>query len=129
MKSSFKLLGVLRDRNPISDSILLYDGDICGVPLYKEPADLFDTDFVQRKIPLSELLSIESNEALDNLIKEISHIDRLVIEVDFKPESNKILEEFYSKRLLQICYQLKRFVPSLFIDDYSLYMLLVKDIH
>ena len=94
------------------------------IPNYLEPVDLFDTDLIIRKILLSELLSIENVETFNKLIKDISYIDELIIEVNIYPSENKVLEDFYKKRVLQICSQLKSVVTSVYVSDMYVYLIL-----
>ena len=125
MKPSYKLYGIIWDRKPVqSISILFYDGNVGVVPNYYEPVNLFDTDLIIRKILLSELLGVEKVENFKELIKDISFIDELIIEVDIFPSKNKVLESFYKKRVLQICSQLKSTVTSIYVSDMHVYSIL-----
>lgn len=125
MKPSYTLYGILWDRKPMPNiSIPFYNGDVGTIPNYLEPVDLFDTDLIIRKILLSELLSIENVETFNKLIKDISYIDELIIEVNIYPSENKVLEAFYKKRVLQICSQLKSVVTSVYVSDIYVYLIL-----
>lgn len=125
MKPSYKLYGIIWDRKPVeSISILFYDGNVGIVPNYYEPVNLFDTDLIIRKISLSEMLGVEKVENFKKLIKDISFIDELIIEVDIFPSRNKVLESFYKKRVLQICSQLKSVVTSIYVSDMHVYLIL-----
>ena len=77
-----------------------------------------------RKILLSKLLGIEKVENFKKLIKDISSIDELIIEVDIFPSENKVLASFYKKRVLQICSQLKSVVTSIYVSDMHVYSIL-----
>ncbi|MDD5974104.1 MAG: hypothetical protein PUC01_10365 [Spirochaetales bacterium] len=125
MKPSYKLYGIIWDRKPVeSISILFYNGDVGIVPNYYEPVNLFDTGLIIRKILLSKLLGIEKVENFKKLIKDISSIDELIIEVDIFPSENKVLASFYKKRVLQICSQLKSVVTSIYVSDMHVYSIL-----
>lgn len=101
--SRYKLLGEFWDGVEYDNNPKLTKRNIDNIIYYSSNKSLLDYDLYKRKINLSELLSINSVEEMDEIISKIENCDEVFIEIDYIPKyNNTIIMDFYNKRKNQI---------------------------
>ena len=101
--SRYKLLGEFWDGVEYDNNPKLTKRNIDNIIYYSSNKSLLDYDLYKRKINLSELLSINSVEKMDEIISKIENCDEVFIEIDYIPKyNNTIIMDFYNKRKNQI---------------------------
>ena len=100
IKSKYKLLGVLWDGLNVSDTIQLMDDNVYISDVNEYP-NLFDNCGI-RKVAISNILEIENLDEKDKLFDKMRKYSSILISIDYIPEENKIVKNFYKKRIKQI---------------------------
>lgn len=113
MKSSYKLFGIYWDHKPNTDfnkcKIVSFKQGID----YKHPYCLFDLVGEYRTINISEILSIENDEAWRLLSDQLKRYKNIAIKIDFiTKSSSQVASVFYKKKLCQIYYALQQELPN-----------------
>jgi len=102
MKSTYKLIGLFWDNRPVPDefpSIV----DFVEVQDYREEYNLFDLTCYKRKIKLSEILSIEDKQNLNNIILSLKGCDEVYLHIDYIPNcESSVVCAFFIRRTMQI---------------------------
>jgi len=113
MKNSYKLLGLVWDRKsdpgclPRTTSFDPFLVD-AGYPM-----TLFDLHGIKRKISITRLFSVESEEGLSSVVKDLRECDEVYVWLDFMPcLAGAVMQEFYWHRVRQACYWLKNSLPN-----------------
>ena len=100
IKSKYKLLGVLWDGLNVSDTIQLMDDNVYISDVNEYP-NLFDNCGI-RKVAISNILEIENLDEIDKLLYKMRKYSSILISIDYIPVDNKIVKNFYKKRIKQI---------------------------
>jgi len=100
IKSKYKLLGVLWDGLNVSDTIQLMDDNVYISDVNEYP-NLFDNCGI-RKVAISNILEIENLDEIDKLFDKMRKYSSILISIDYIPVDNKIVKNFYKKRIKQI---------------------------
>ena len=99
-KKSYKLLGTLWDNLDISNQMLFMDNNDFINDINEYP-NLFDNCGI-RKINISNILEIENLDEIDKLFDKMRKYSSILISIDYIPVDNKIVKNFYKKRIKQI---------------------------
>ena len=100
IKSKYKLLGVFWDGLNVSDTIQLMDDNVYISDVNEYP-NLFDNCGI-RKINISIILKMEKFDEIDKLSNKMKEYPSILISIDYIPVDNKIVKNFYKKRIKQI---------------------------
>jgi hypothetical protein len=100
IKSKYKLLGVFWDGLNVSDTIQLMDDNVYISDVNEYP-NLFDNCGI-RKVAISNILEIENLDEIDKLFDKMRKYSSILISIDYIPVDNKIVKNFYKKRIKQI---------------------------
>lgn len=109
MKKSYHLLGKIWDRGE-APGLQMENFRFAEKPLrdYREKRDLFDAQEFVRKVRLSEVMTIETEEKARDLKVKLRKIDVVYVELDNFPKSgNLALERLVMKRNRQMIHFLK----------------------
>ena len=99
-KSKYKLLGVFWDNLNVSDTIQFMDDNVYINDVNEYP-NLFDNCGI-RKINISNILKMEKIGEIDKLSDKMKEYPSILISIDYIPVDNKIVKNFYKKRIKQI---------------------------
>jgi len=112
MKSTYKLLGLLWDHQPVSTVWPDISG-VIEVQDYSEEYNLFDLERYRREVKLSTVLSLEKTEEVDDIVCRLQECDEVYLNVDYMPEcDSKIVNAFFGKRLMQIYGYIRKRLPA-----------------
>ena len=100
IKSKYKLLGVFWDGLNVSDTIQLMDDNVYISDVNEYP-NLFDNCGI-RKINIYIILKMEKFDEIDKLSNKMKEYPSILISIDYIPVDNKIVKNFYKKRIKQI---------------------------
>ena len=100
IKSKYKLLGVFWDGLNVSDTVQLMDDNVYISDVNEYP-NLFDNCGI-RKVAISNILEIENLDEIDKLFDKMRKYSSILISIDYIPVDNKIVKNFYKKRIKQI---------------------------
>lgn len=101
MKASYCLVGLIWDHKPIAnlERPISFDGT---VPPLGAPDCLFDRIAKRRTILASDLLSVETQEEVDVIVRESGNCDEIDVILDcIPPKSNDVHSKFCWLRLAQ----------------------------
>ena len=105
MKKSYKLFGTLWDRIDEPDEIFYMNDDDFIYDINDE-YNLFDYNGI-RRINISNIFKIEDIILFNDIVNNMRKYNSILICIDYIPTTdNKILLNFYKKRIRQIYYYL-----------------------
>lgn len=116
MKTSYKLIGLFWDHRPESESPL---DTVPFDPLFLEsghPYCLFDSDAKRRRIPLTRLLALKSQQEAAELTNALIDCASIAVIRDFEPMTQGMVpQSFYRHRLSQAMRLLEDALPGVSI--------------